>query len=387
MMSETHTHIIEMVERWIRHELPILNRGTEAHGDVRFILSSCRVRVEAIAHAASGVRDPETAMHLLQLLAFAVSSTERHLRAAGAVPGTGVEALEATAVLVYLGEVAGHMPRDSHETYWLRNQGERPLLFLGASEEARLLRIMGETHHRQSVSAGMLRPICAGDVRVAERMAIDSIELAAQYHDDITVSLHTMLAPSPHRMGAPFELTTMMLRPYLAAYPIGIQTYPGPDPANLPGAMEMETLIGQRSGWCDQLRERMPFLMRETQTRIEAATKLPSLTARVIEAAELTEERMAAMSDEQLAAHLERQPWMRDVLAAYAHLVNAVETSASYFSVIEEQLRPAQPQPASIVSGTKTLAQRERYDTQPQVLPFRGTGSAARRLMKARSNG
>jgi len=386
MVSDTQSEILRMVERWIRHELAILNRGAEAHGDVHHVIASCRVYVDAIAFAARGVRDPELAMRLLQLLAFAVSSAERHVQAAGAAPGSGVNVLAAAPVLVYLGEIAEHLPRDSHYTYWLQNDSGTPLTFTGSSSEARLIRILCEMHHLQSVSAAMLRPICAGETRITERRAIDDIELAAEHHDRIVVLLHSMLAPSPQRNGTSFELFAKMLKSYFVDYPIGMQTYLGPDPANMPAAIEMEMLIGPDEGRREAAQQRMPFLMRDDRTRIESAIQQPSLMMRVLDAADLNEDVLSTMSEEHFDRHIEQRPWIELLRTTFSHLIDAADTTASYFSDIEKSFRPTFFPLSTDISTAKTLSQRARseYDTLPQLTETGAVRSAVRRLMKAR---
>jgi len=386
MSTETQTDIVSMVERWIRHELPLLNRSAEAHGEVQFLMKSCEIRIDAIAHAARDVRDPDDALKLLQLLAFAVSSVERHLQAAGAAPGDGVHALRVTPMLLRLSEIAGHAPRDSQYTYWLRNQGDTPLTFTGSCEETMFIRVMNEMHHLQSVSVGMLRPLCNGDVPITSRMSVEAIEFAAANHDRLTMLLYSMLHPAERRRSAiRFEMFAMHLGTYLSDYPVGMQTYLGPDPSTMPAAIEMDLVVGPRTGYAEDVRQRMPLFMRDDRERLEGAMKQRSLAIRIAEAAGLTEQDLLTLPADRIADHIALQPWLLGALKSFAHLASAVATSGSYFSVVRNLFQPATSPFRDALTGARTLAQPIDFDTLPQVVAFERNHPAVERLVAVAS--
>jgi len=382
MVTRTQDDILSMVERWVRHELPIINRGTEAHGDVQFVIARCQLYVEALAHATRETRDPETALRLLQLLAFAVSSVERHMQAMGGDPGEGVAALSVTGLLLRLGETADHAPRDSHETYWLQNRGDMPLTFTGSSREAGLIRLMRDVQHLNAQSAADLRPVCAGDMSITTQTAIEAMEFAARRNEHLTMQLHSFLAPTVKncaRSAMNFDVFAMTLHMYLCDYPVGVQMWPAPDPANIPGPMEMELVIGladeQR---CDMIRRRMQRLLPDDRARMQSAMQMPSLASCMAGAVGLTEDELSVMTNRQAAEHMSSHAGVPNALKAYAQLVNAAQTSGAYLGVIREHLetgRPASPAMGNRMPGP--------FDTLPQVVEMRRPHPSVSRLLAA----
>lgn len=388
MATQTHDDIISMVERWIRHELPLINRGTEAHGDVRFVIGRCQIHVEAIAHAARDTRDPETAMRLLQLLAFAVSSVERHMQIAGNAPGDGVSALQAGRLLMNLADLAEHPPRDSHETYWLQNRGDMPLTFTGLSQESVLIRIMNEMQHLYAISVAGLRPVCAGELSISSRSAIEAMEFAAGSIERITLLLHSFLAPAMEnrpRSAMQFEVFSMTLGMYLCDYPVGAQTWLAPDPANISGPMELDLAIGlSEERRREMIRRRMVQMNAGDRGRVMAAMQQSSLAARMAEAAGLTEEELGRMPDREVAAHMSLRPCLLGALKSYAHLANSADTSASYLEVVHDHLGRAPSAISMAMSNMRTLVQRvDQFDTMPQPPDVRTSDPTVRRLLAA----
>jgi hypothetical protein len=388
MINTTRDDIFSMLERWDRHEMTMLNRNTEANGDVRFLIGRCQIPMEAAAHAAREIRDPKMAMRLLQLTSFAVSSVERHLQRAGEAPGEGVMALRATPVLEQLGEIAGHAPRDSHYTYWLLNDGGTPLTFTGSTYEIALVRTMSSMHDLQSKAVAALRPICRGDLSMTSATAVEAMEYAAANLDQLTMRLHTLLAAPPEdraRSMMELEMLAMTLATYLCTYPVGMQTWTGPDPANMPAAMQLDLAIGPPcDGYEEMLRARMPQLMDDDRMALEMSMKQPSLAMRLLEAAELSESALMTMPDQMLAGYIRFRPCLRPALRAYTHLVNAAETSASYISVVQDHLRPARKTMDVTFDKMKTLVQRvDRYATMPQPKERRTTHPTVCRLLAA----
>ena len=385
MSTQTQDSIGAMVERWIRHELPLINRGMDAHGDIHFLLDRCALPVEAIAHAASDVWDPRMALSLLQLLAFPVSSVERHFQMAGNAPGDGVTALRAAYTLLRLGEVAMHPPRDSQYTLWMRNSSDMPLMFIASSFESMMIRVVRESQHLYEISTAALRPMCNGDVNMTSATAIDAMEFAAGNCDRITALAHGFLAPSIRECTSPamqFASMATSLSTYFVDYPVGVQTFPAPSLAALLGQTELNLAIGLKDDMNVEAMRRdfVPCLLAEDRTRLERALEQTSIAARLAEAAGLTENDLVKMSDADVTHHLSTKSWLLRALRAFARLSASADTSAAYMTLMKNCLRR---EPSSVpheIGRMKTLVQTDdSYKTLPQSLS-RPSNSAAYRL-------
>jgi len=385
MSTQTHESIAAMVERWIRHELPLINRGMEAHGDIHFLLDRCALPVEAIAHAASDVWDPRMALSLLQFLAFPVSSVERHFQMAGNVPGDGVTALRASHTLLRLGEVAMHPPRDSQYTLWMGNGGDMPLMFIASSFELMMIRVVRESQHLHEISTAALRPMCNGDVNMTSATAIDAMEFAAGNCDRITALAHAFLAPSMRDCTNPamgFASMAMALSTYFVHYPVGVQTFSAPSLGTLPGQTELDLAIGLKDDTDVEAvrRDVVPCLLTDDRTRLERAMEQTSLAARLTEAAGLTESDLVKMSDADVTRHFSAKSWLLRALRAFARLSASADTSAAYMTLMKNCLRREPSGVPHEIGRMKTLVQTDdSYKTLPQSL-FRRSNSAAYRL-------
>lgn len=387
MIPSTLEDILAMAERFDRSELPIWNRGTEAHGDVQSLIQRCQIHVEAIALAALDVHDPRVAMRLLQLLGFAVTSVERHLQAAGAAPGGGVRVLRAASTLVRLGEAAGHLPRDSQYTYWLQSPVMPPITFTGAAQESKLIRTLSEMRHQQSLALAAIRPLCAGDT-VSSGTGVEAMEFAASSYDQATMRLHAFLAPSVDpNMAAQFDVVARTMAMYLCEYPVGMTMYAAPDPMHIPDGMEMDLRVDRHESSAEMLRERMPWLMAKDRARIEAALQQPSLTMRIAETLGMTMRDLEEIPERCIAIRMSSRPGLQRMFAAFAHLTNAVETTTSYFAAICKTVKPAPVEAEITVSNIRTLAQRvDLYKTIPQAVEIRPHYPMAVRLLAAASS-
>jgi hypothetical protein len=145
-----------------------------------------------------------------------------------------------------------------------------------------------------------------------------------------------VVAPSEDRNHPRRRRSVSRARTRLGDYPVGVQTYPDPDPANMAGPMEIDLAIGlANDAERNELLQQLPRLITAERMRMEAAMLQPSLMMRLAEAAQLTDDTLPTMSDRQVADHLADQQWIHPALLAFAHLTSAADTRDAYHAAMQ----------------------------------------------------
>ena len=271
----THHHL----RSWVRHELPYRNRAVEEHGTVGQWLVGYRHAIVGASHIAHDVHDPSIARSFLQLLGFVASSVERHLQANGEPAGAGVHALEIEATLVHLGHVAAHVPRDSHYTYWLDNDGDAPLTFTGSAQEAAYIRIVHHTHHLHDIAAVPLRALTTDHETLTSHAGVEAIHFALHAEERLGALYESLLHDSVAVCEHAFSLH---LAPYLASYPIAGNMTPGPDACHVASTIELDLLLGNHCEHGGAYRHHLPHLNHHDRERLETAALQPPIAAHLL---------------------------------------------------------------------------------------------------------
>src|SRR5215213_5715433 len=157
------------VTLWAATYLPLINTAIEK-GDpsslqeLRTNLTNLTTAITERRSILLGTIDRQAALNLLQLLSFAASSLERHTQGGGSDPGAGIQGIPALEeLMLILGYIAGHEPRDSHYTYWLTNTGPNCLTFTGCHGEKFFNEVVNLTQMSLTRACDIVKPLRTGD--------------------------------------------------------------------------------------------------------------------------------------------------------------------------------------------------------------------------------
>jgi len=393
-MWRSRDEAISALATWIRYELPKLNMEVEGADDFSILVTRftplCR-GVEALLRGNG--TSPVAARRLLQLLAFGVSSVERHSQWCRNQPGEGVKLLGVDELLEALGTLAEQPPRDTYGSYWLNNGGSAPLTFTGSYQEVLFNRVVNDTEAAHRGSANALTPLCLGQVSLDSPEAVDATEFAILNHERLSAAFKGFMKPSvdrPSEWAMTAEFFAYKMRTYLMAFPVGGVVWSGPNAANIPGQALCDFAIGTVDDeYRATIRSRFPLLHRSDREELDRAMTAPSLLDRTLERVGLTIPQLVAVPTGELTARFTAQPRLIPFLSAYAELVKAAgQLSATHFALIHNYLRRTADRtapdiaarlPVPLDKGTGTM----RHDDTRRIMEMRKNHPYVSRLTAA----
>jgi hypothetical protein len=359
---------------FVRHRLPALNASVEvgeaAVADYLATVSPLlRDAVKVLTPSLTAVSRDDARRHI-QLIGFLASSLERHFQAAQTEAGKGLETIPGLGrLLVALGAIARHPPRDSHYSYWLWNRDAAPLTFTGDAQEDLFNRAVNDTNHFHGDSCATLRPICAGDVDIASSDAADRLGLAASNTHSLFVTWGLFTARNEAGgVGMTPQFFATRMRTYLPTYPVVGTEWGGVNAAHEVTQMAVDWLIGTvEPFYAGVIEKRLRYLTDEDRASLARDMAMPSVVFRMVERLNLTQSDVAAADPVGLADAIARQGerFVASV-AAYSKLFTEVGrlTSRHWALIINFLVKPmAQLTP-------------EQFAKLP-VKPNQGTGGAS----------
>jgi len=343
-------HLVEdpifKLREFVRQKLPSLNTAIELKRSPLGVLVALALPIVtdavAEAYARIGRMDRAAALEYLQLLGFVISSVERHSQAAGNKPGEGKAQLGLLDdLLINLGRIAQHPPRDTDTTYWYRNR-QALLSFTGDAQEAQFNSIVNLQREAQRMACRLLRPICSQEVPVSSPEAADAVRQAADSLERIVEGYRTFTDPGPGgtwRFSPDFFMRSM--RTYLVSYRVGGEIWAGPNAANLAANMELDYLAGVTEPWyAEVVQSRWRYLIWEDQLELETDMKSVSLTERMIQALGLNASFILNTETETLAQCFANSPVnVKQMLCAYYLLMAPItQGTGVHFRLIKDYL-------------------------------------------------
>lgn len=354
----------------VRQELPALNTAIELKRLPASVLiaHSIPVVTKAVTEARTrmGHMDRAAALEYLQLLGFVISSVERHSQAGGNEPGKGLAQLGALDdMLIGLGRIAQHPPRDSDTTYWYRNR-QGLLSYTGDSQERHFNFIVNLQREVQREACRLLRPICTLEIPIASPEAVNSMHQAADGLERMVEGYRSFTEQGPGgewRFSPGFFMRSM--RTYLLPYPVGGEMWAGPNAANLAANMELDYLAGLTEPWyAEVVQSRWRYLTGEDQLELKASMRCVSVTERMIQALGLNADFILNNETETLAQIFgNSQVNVKEILCAYYLLMAPItQGTGVHFRLIKDYL----------IRNSASLTPEERNSLP--VDPGHGTG-------------
>lgn len=270
-------------------------------------------------------------------------------------------------LLVALSQVAQHLPRDSHYTYWLWNDGREPLTFTGDPQEVFFNRAVNNTDRLHTASCDAIRPICEGSMNVTSSNALAAIEHATRNTMELVKHYRSFMSKDEtlgRRSMEPWFFMTRM-RTYLPTYPIQGTIWEGVNAANVASQMQLDYLIGNiNQGYAKTVQMRSRFLTEEDRNALDGDMKLPSVFDVLGRTMRLTRADVESLDEEALSKHVNQQSSeLHKVLAGYKGLFNAAaQLTAIHWALIQNYL----------VKPAASLTEEEK--SKMAVPPDHGTG-------------
>lgn len=337
---------ISKLREFVKDRLPGLNTAIELkRSPLGVLLAHAQILVtEAIAEARAQRAhiDQALALEYLQLLGFVVSSVERHSQSAGNKPGEGKSQLGGLDdMLIDLGRIAQHPPRDTDTTYWYRNR-HGVLSFTGDPQETHFNTIVNLQRDEQQAACRLLRPICTMSMSASSPEAVDTIRQAAHGLERIVEGYRSFTEPGPggvSRFSPDFFMRSM--RTYLVSYEVGGEMWAGPNAANLAANMGLDYLAGVTAPWYEEVvQSRWRYLIRKDQVELEADMKCVSLTEHMIQILGLDTNFIINTDTETLAKRIAiSSANVKQTLCAYYLLMAPITQGAGvHFRLIKDYL-------------------------------------------------
>lgn len=389
--SDTDTNVddwkilLTEFENWVIANIPTINNRIEndnlSPAELVKAVTPWISRIRNILGANIHIQRMD-ARKLIQLLGFCASSIERHYQR-HSPPGTGLGQISHLEdILICLGQAGDHPPRDTHDSYWIRNEEHR-LSFTGSPEESIFNTVVTGTDKLQRASCDALRPICQG-VSITSRQAVLALECVTRN----TYAAHELyqsfmkMGADNHR-GMSTEFFMKRMRTYLPSYPIKgspWSSWGGVNAANLTSQMQVDYLTGLvNKEYADIVRSRYRYLTDEELESLTFDMTLPSISELLIWGLGFnTPNEVSKLSRTQLTHHIAKQPdEMKAVLWAYKRMFKAIsQLTAYHWSLIVNYLQ--KPAAKLTPEELKTFA----------VPPTRGTGGKSHeetlKIMKMR---
>jgi len=366
----TDSTLLANFEDWVSNEIPNFNNaiemGSKQSDDLMAALHPWVRRLHA--EISPGSISQKEARKAIQLIGFAVSSLERHYQSEKLQVGTAILRLGVVNELLSdLSIPAKHPPRDTHYTYWLWNNGQRPLTFTGDDQEIFFNRVVNRTHELHEDSCQNLRPLCLGELDLRSTEAALAVTASSDNSLELYERFRSFMSKDEthdRRMMEPQFFMTRM-RTYLPTYPINGVTWAGVNAANLAAQMQLDYLVGVVLPEYDvTVRGRLPYLTEEDRKNLEVDMVIPSLSDRLIEELALTRESLEFLDASDLANYIFTQSVdIQRILFSYKKLVHAnAKLSAIHWALIQNYL----------VKAAADLTAEEK--AKLSVAPDRGTG-------------
>lgn len=335
--------------QWTQDEIPRRNGAIEAGQETveQLVVAVGPWIEQLLGEALSSSLDRGQARELLKLLGFSLSSIERHTQTRGERPGAGLARLPGTdPLLLLLGAVGQHPPRDTDRTYWALNGGERPLTFTGDRQEMLFNRIVNQTITLHGESVALLRPISDGRVPMLDPEASARLSQVAANTRTLWEAFGLFMVrmeDGAWAMTPDFFMRRM--RTYLPSYPVAGRLWTGVNAANIPEQMEFDFLLGTvNDHYSSIVLHRLPYLTQEDQQALLQDVGRTSITARMLAALGLTADQVVALDEVSLKRHLAQQPpEVAGVLQAYTEVVAQAHklTSRHWALIVNYLIRPS----------------------------------------------
>lgn len=357
---------MEALLGWVRDELPGLNAAVEM--DVLEPEALVEDFRSLIARLAPDYLSRWQARQHLQLIGFGLSSIEKHFRECGHPPGYALAQFDGLeTLLLKLGDLAAHPPRDSHYTYWLWNDGS--LSFTGDPQETFFYDMVCLTHVLHSESLDAIRPLCTGNVPLDHASVVERLQETAANLAQLHTGYRAFMQRGPdgqRNMEPVFFMRRM--RTYLPTFPIGGMEWGGVNAANLAVQMQIDYLIGAvNDDYAHVVEGRWRYLTVEDQAALALDMQLPSLLDVLLCAMHMTPDTLLSRPVQDVARCIaELTAPEQDALAAYRDIVvNAGKLTAMHWALIQNYL----------VKPSQQLSPEEK--AKMAVSPDEGTGKAS----------
>lgn len=371
---------------WVQHKLPKLNNAIEnGQNEPNALVAEFQPLWNEIGpHLQQVVNQMECheARMWIQLIGFVVSSLEKHLQSRQNVAGTGLRKIRGVErMLLQLGVVAKHPPRDSHYTYWIWNNRDQPLLFTGDPQEAVFNKIVNQTDALHSESCRALRPICRGVIDISSPLAIAGIQQSTvnmqKLHKVFRSFMERNTLTDQRNMEPVFFMTRM--RTYLPTYPVEGISWGGVNAANLASQMQVDYLVGAvNPEYAHVVNGRLRYMTAEDQENLKADMLIPSIMIRLLDRLDVTSDFIINRESADLTRWLSFQPIStQNVVVAYCNLIKAAgQLSAIHWSLIQNYLvKPVH---------NLTVGQRGNFAVDPSVGTGGKTHEETQGIMKMR---
>jgi hypothetical protein len=380
----------QQLHRFVRDDLPEINNAiSQGASAIDELISRVRQVLDcgAIREAAStGLLSKDDARWIIQLLDFPLSSTERHAQQAGLGPGCGIQQYSGIEqALLQLAEIGAHPPRGSYLTYWLLNDGERPLTFTGNTQEVYFNKAVNITARNLAGAAALMKTLQSGTVPVDIEFARDVCERASALVMSLVDIYQGYRRTNPETRLRNLEPSFFMeeMRQYLLRYPVGGKMIDGPNATYSPQWAQFDAALGYRDlRYLRQICGRYEWIMPEDWKALSDSLALPPVPDVLLAMLGHTWPSFLGRSDEEIVLSVDSAGASAKLLfAAYGQVAQAhAKLSAVHWSLIKnylvkpsatlqaERLKALPVAPIGGVSSTP-LAQTEQNDVDRRANP------------------
>lgn len=320
----------------------------------------------AAVHSCISEMGQAQARTLLRRLGFVLSSLEYHLRRTGE-PLHALQLLSGVEeVLITLGKLARHIPRDSHYTVWLWNTGPDSIRFTTDPQEKAFALAVTETDRLHADSCMAVREICRAPELFGTPEAAQLLRRGEANTGEVCRIYQNFR--KPHREG---ELTPdffmLRLRTMLLAYEVAGVMHSGPNAANVASQVSLDFLTGFAAPtYFEQWAlKRMQHMVPEDYFMVTMdARQTIDLAIICLAHLGISSDVFVSLTENEIARLIRQQPAsVRSAIAAYAAFAKEqIRLSGIHFSFIKSHLIHAQQR--------LTPEQRAKLPVQPE----RGTG-------------
>ena len=283
------------------------------------------------------------ARRLLQPLGFVISSVEKHFQEAGHPPGYGLNQMPGFEdLLLKLGTVGQHPPRDSHHTAYLWNEPNNPLTYTLLSDERFFIRSVISIDAMNNEAIDLIRAVTERRLSLHDFGAAHALVQAAEICEKVRLTYQTFLQRGRH--GEYLNITpryfTMIQRTYRPMVPIGGQNWHGANAGHVASQVRLDFLIGTTNDIHQTYVERrLPHMLLQERKQLEDDQRMPSVTTLLLDTLDLQEKDIGIMTDKDLHKHIRskvaRFPVLETSMHAYRSLVDKYgQASALHWTVI-----------------------------------------------------
>lgn len=278
---------LQNFKNWLLNKLPVYNTEIE-QSNIELIDLILPVKAFAqIFHSKFGMVLPflakKQALQILQYFGFCISSIERHLQAEGKLPGSSFKYFQGLEdILLDLGKISNHVPRDSHYTYWLSNQIDGEIItFTGSDQEKYFNKSVNLTHELFNRSCELIRKLVDKDIPLWSLEAIENLEKIESNYKKVWDQYKgfTLLNKDSNLLNMEPHFFMKRMRTYLTTYPIGGVTYSGPNAANVAAQPRIDYLVGiVNDSYYNIVEQRMLYMHEDEKNNMVIDMQKISLT-------------------------------------------------------------------------------------------------------------